>query len=836
MRAKIVSKRQFHEVVPLTEDVANEREARTTVFLSYSRRDSDFRGRLSEALVRRGFSAIYDQSDRPHEDPDLRLTSQDEWWKQLKAMIAASDVMVFVISPDSAGSLVCDDEIAHARALGKRVVPVLRRSIDLNTAPERLRVLNVGIDFRDDADHAFDSALELLCAELKHDMEWHRTGTRLARQADLWERAGRTVAHLLRAGAIAEADAWAFRRPANAPEPGTLLAQFLESSRSHEEEQRRQLLAAVGAGYVMPIRNASQAGHHDFAIRMLATGCLKSEDLDFRITPELWQVGAQAIYSNRLIGRIRPLADEGKFDAVNTGGTAVNSDGSLVATFAADQTLSIWQTNDGHCVWRSDPFGAWSWSVYFVDKGTLLLVLNDGRLVRIEIPGFRWRVVHQEDDGLGFGVARFVDGTLLVSKRNHTLLSYVPRSGSIARFIGHDDHVLCSDYNGGVELVVTGSADNSIILWSPRGEKLRKLSGHKDQVNDVRFNSDGSKIISGSGGMMQTTDRSVRLWSTLQDAQSAILAEHDYRVNAVAHCPMHSIGASASNDRTLRLYNTETLETIAIVRPELERVTELAFSPDGSRLVAGGDLGRLALVAPRTGDIIARLDRHDHSVQFAAFSADGSRVVSSSLDMSVSVWDARLSDRAILDETHAGPSIHSFVPKISFDRSQTRSALAHRNNTASVVRVKEPRAEIVHLKDVERGIEDIGFVDGDEMYFAPNNLVPSSRDRFDFVWTSGRAGMPGIALWDITRSRALLFRPLVVLAAALSNGIGKLAGNEKNGILFRNTAEDLYAEVLSKLTDRDRDLVSKVAQILRQKQHPGCYNSSAASQRGGRSP
>jgi hypothetical protein len=264
------------------------------------------------------------------------------------------------------------------------VVPILRRPIDFNTAPERLRALNVKIDFRDDTDEAFDSALELLSRELDLDIEWHRTGTRLMRQVDQWEKAGRPEGHLLRAGAVAEADAWASRRPAHAAAPGALLIEFLDSSRSHEKEQRRRLLAAVGAGYVMPVKSASQAGHHDFAIRMLAAGCLKSEDFDFQLTPELWQVGAQAIYSNRLIGRIRPIADDSKFDRINTGGSAVNSDGSLVATFAADQTLSIWRIDDGCCLWRSDPFGAWSWGVHFVNDRSLLLVLGDGRLVQIE--------------------------------------------------------------------------------------------------------------------------------------------------------------------------------------------------------------------------------------------------------------------------------------------------------------------------------------------------------------------------------------------------------------------------------------------------------------------
>jgi hypothetical protein len=111
--------------------------------------------------------------------PDLLLTAQDEWWGVLKAMIAASDVMVFVVTPDSARSPVCDDEIAHAKSLGKRVVAILRGDIDFNIAPERLRAINVRIDFRADEDPAFLVALDALSVELDLDavarlLRWHQ--------------------------------------------------------------------------------------------------------------------------------------------------------------------------------------------------------------------------------------------------------------------------------------------------------------------------------------------------------------------------------------------------------------------------------------------------------------------------------------------------------------------------------------------------------------------------------------------------------------------------------------------------------------------------------------
>jgi len=130
------------------------------VFLSYSRRDHDFTRRLASALAARGYAPDFDQSARDPTNIDSGVSAEDEWWQRLKDMIAAADVMVFIVSPDSAASKVCDEEIAYARALGKRIIPVLRSPIDFAKAPPRLSALNVKLIFTDDRDEAFDGALE----------------------------------------------------------------------------------------------------------------------------------------------------------------------------------------------------------------------------------------------------------------------------------------------------------------------------------------------------------------------------------------------------------------------------------------------------------------------------------------------------------------------------------------------------------------------------------------------------------------------------------------------------------------------------------------------------
>jgi hypothetical protein len=186
------------------------------VFLSYSRKDALFTRHLAEALDERGYAPDFDQSDR---DPVHNgIAVGEEWWPRLKDMIVAADVMVFIVSPDSAASPVCDDEIAYARDMGKRIIPVVWREVDFSRLPQRLAALNIGrIDFTDEA--AFAAALGKLAAALDLHVDWHRESARLTLLAARWDKAGRPDDLLLTAADVRAVGTLLERRPAGAPEP-----------------------------------------------------------------------------------------------------------------------------------------------------------------------------------------------------------------------------------------------------------------------------------------------------------------------------------------------------------------------------------------------------------------------------------------------------------------------------------------------------------------------------------------------------------------------------------------------------------------------------------------
>jgi len=228
---------------------ATEEDDRVRVFLSYSRKDLDFVIWLSSAFETYGCMADFDLSTEDPRNVISGISAEDAWWTRLEEMITSAEVIVFVVSPDSIRSKVCDEEIAFSQGMGKRIIPVQCRSIDFAKAPPRLSTLNIKIAFVDKASDQIEGSLQELTAAIHVDVRWFRTQARLASIAKRWGAERRTNDQLLKGAELLEAEAWAARRPASAPQHSAILLDFLAASRD-AEESRKTIEAVEKARYL----------------------------------------------------------------------------------------------------------------------------------------------------------------------------------------------------------------------------------------------------------------------------------------------------------------------------------------------------------------------------------------------------------------------------------------------------------------------------------------------------------------------------------------------------------------------------------------------------------
>ena len=107
------------------------------VFVSYARSDAATVQQM-HADIERSRRSVWFDSD---------LEGGQRWWDLILEQIRSSSVFVFVVSPDSIDSRACRAELAYAVALGRPILPVRVRDVDLQMAPDPIPVLQV-VDYR----------------------------------------------------------------------------------------------------------------------------------------------------------------------------------------------------------------------------------------------------------------------------------------------------------------------------------------------------------------------------------------------------------------------------------------------------------------------------------------------------------------------------------------------------------------------------------------------------------------------------------------------------------------------------------------------------------------
>ena len=174
-------------------------EQKLKVFISYSRRDTDFADGLVAALEACGFEPFVDKHD---------IAPGEPWEERLGRLIHSADTVVFAISPDAIASQRCAWEVQKAEELGKRLLPIVVKQVEEADTPERLKRLNY-VFFTDG--QAFGVALAALVKALNMDLDWIREHTRLGEMARRWQARDKNAVLLLRGGELDAARAWLAR-------------------------------------------------------------------------------------------------------------------------------------------------------------------------------------------------------------------------------------------------------------------------------------------------------------------------------------------------------------------------------------------------------------------------------------------------------------------------------------------------------------------------------------------------------------------------------------------------------------------------------------------------
>ena len=497
-------------------------------------------------------------------------------------MIRDADTIVFVLSPASASSEVCNWEVSEAVRLGKRVIPVVCRPLHNASLPPQLAALNYIFFYAEPRSpgSGFGTGLARLVTALNTDLEWVREHTRLLQRAAEWEAAGRAESRLLFGDSISAAKVWAGNRPTDAPEPTTLHYDFIRASEQAEkrrldaERQQLEQMAAVQAD-----RAKAQADR--------AKALAEREIAQKREAEQ-----ARRVVRRTVGGMIVAIVF-----AVAAGGAG------FVAFVQRDRARDA----------LAQILAERSWSSLASGRNDLA--------IRYALAGSR------------------------VAQKNaaHHRAPLAQAMASPIVPVAHQLHkgeitVLVSSPDG--RYLVSGGKDGSAwLLDATSVQPIHNFSHDGQRVTAAAIDPSGRRVLTVS------EDGAIYIWNMQSGQNLVILRGHTARVTAAIFSPDATRLASASADKTVRLWDLSTGWEIAALKGHKGGVSALAFSPDGRRLVTGGRDHEVLRWDTATGHLIGTpLTRHAGAVTAIAFSPDGRLLLTGSTEKVVLVWNLNTPD------------------------------------------------------------------------------------------------------------------------------------------------------------------------------------------------
>jgi WD40 repeat protein len=546
------------------------------LFISYSRKDMEFVHQLCAALSSAQREVWVDWRDIP---------PTAEWLEEIKSGIEGSDNFLFVISPDSIESAVCQSELSQAVERNKRLIPILHRDVPSNSLPAPLAKIHF-IFFRNSDD--FQSAFAILTQVLDDDLEVKRRHTRLLVRAREWGAHGHHPSLLLRGRDLQEAQEWQAKSSGSEPQPTPLHAQFiLASSRNQVRRQRLTIGAIAGALLVTVLlsivawnqrnsarRQASLASARYLAsqseqIRGSSTETSALLAVESARTLPLLENNMALQKSLRLLRKRMKIIAPGKrvFDV------SFSADGRQIATGGEDgaDIYEVSNGKDAHAFRHDSMVGL----VALSPDGRYLATASKSRGDQVDLDRVR--------------VIDLASGKTLKELKNRKVTGIV--------FSPDGKYFAAGGYDLTVPVLETSGWNTVTTL------KLRA------SAEGIAFSPDSLYIAIGG------SDFAAHIFQVKTGSELFFLP-HPFAVSAVAFSPDERYLVTAGLDKQVRIFDLRTRNAVTSIARE-ESPESVKFSPDG-RLLATGDLNRKVGIFEASGsEEIGELDDEGPRVQFS---------------------------------------------------------------------------------------------------------------------------------------------------------------------------------------------------------------------------
>lgn len=642
----------------MTDTQANSAPRKTAkIMISYSRKDGDFVRKLYNGLIGYGFS-----SEDIWVDWEGIEISED-WMAKITKGIREANAFIFVISPDSIASPVCQEEIKLADESNKRFIPILYREVGKVELHKKLSSHNWA---KIQDENQLEQQLPALVKAINTDLDWLERHTQLFNKAKEWESKGRKDSNLVRDNDLTDAvnfitDGATGKEPA----PSPLHIEYVKAARKYAAAVRRRnriisivvgvilfvatIFSLVQWGNAVDARNEAVAAR-DFAVTKqaeadaakieaqekeaearkkerlanaygLAAESINQRDIDSQLSLMLALLSIQETEVDKLV------LPESKY--------------ALFSSLSTPNVLHTWKT-DNAIVWDTayDPNGTF---IAIGDDSGLVQVVNavsgqqvftirfDSSITALDFSpdGTRLGIASgtTNDNGDPIGLAKIWD---------------VAANKELLELAGHDTYQINDiDFSPDGNWIATAGDDYLVKIWDAKTGVLREpsLSGHNDKVVSVEFNRDGTQLVSGSW------DDTAIIWNVATSSPAFTLPMDDYSeetdedVESVAFSPDGS-RVITGGYKTVIVWNALDGTEIRRLYGNHADIYDVDFTPDNSSLLTASS--GIKLWDNNTGTERYNLSAHHGEVNSVALNKTGDRMVTGSWDFTAKLWAVNL--------------------------------------------------------------------------------------------------------------------------------------------------------------------------------------------------
>jgi len=642
----------------------------TGVFISYSRKDSIVAHKLMAAFEAVDLDVWVDWEDIP---PAVG------WLDQILQGIEQADAFIFLISPDSITSEVCNVELEHAHKNAKRIIPIVVRDVMPKDVVSIVRDLN-WIFMREQDE--FEKSLEKIKRAINLDVDWLREHRRLQVRALDWDRR-KDPSLLLRGGDLRSAARMIASHDKSDPIPSELQKIYISFSRRSERLRTITWVSAALALLVMillsilalnqrkaaveyaelaevarqqAVKNEERAELGERAAIAAKAKAISNENIAkaqrSTARAQIFQSRTGGLFTSTLLAIdsmqrnpsveaesiLRknisllpiPISQLGQGDSILH--IEVSPSGDSFVSTSADGTACLIRFEGGEkifCVTSSGPV----LDAVFSPNGKLLVTSDATGEVKI-LNASDGNLIHQ----IKLGVA-VRDVNISPDERNPLLA--MARDDARITLIKLTDYGLYGEFSVYGRLKVTAFSPNgqwfaaasdagAITFWNLGSKQIINGGAHRGEVFDIAFSPDSRTLLSGSA------DNCAVLTSAFSGREQLRVLNEDRVVN-VAFSPDGKWFVTASDDFRIRVWDANSgEERLRLLQDSI--VKEVQVSPNGLWIASTGSDRTVRVWSAATGAEMFQIPlRTDGNV--LAFSSDSHYIVTGDTSGNLAIWD-----------------------------------------------------------------------------------------------------------------------------------------------------------------------------------------------------